>query len=88
MSGSSIPASPGVPGPGRGMPVTPRASTSPIPATTIGTGMIAPSNPFVDPGGSLTGLSFRFLFEVWTAVNNLQSAVNTINQRLTNAGIP
>lgn len=88
MSGT-VPGSPGVPGPGRGIPVTPRASTtSPIPVTTIGTGMIAPSNPFVDPTGQLTGLSFRFLFEVWTAVNNLQTAVNTINQRLTNAGIP
>lgn len=87
MSGS-IPASPGVPGPGRGLPVTPRATTSPIPVTTIGTGMIAPSNAFVDPAGQLTGLSFRFLFEVWQAVNSLQAQINTINQRLTTAGIP
>lgn len=87
MSGT-VPGSPGVPGPGRGMPVTPRASTSPIPVTQVGTGMISPANAFVMPSGELTGLSFRFLFEVWTAVNNLQTAVNTINQRLTNAGIP
>ena len=87
MSGT-VPGSPGVPGPGRGIPVTPRASTSPIPQVTIGTGMIAPSNAFVDTTGQLTGLSFRFLFEVWTAVNSLQSQINTINQRLTAAGIP
>ena len=84
------------------MPVTPRSGTSPIPQTQIGTGMISPANAFVMPTGELTGLSFRFLFEIWQAVNqqaatnaslvtsdtNLQTAIAAINQRLTNAGIP
>jgi hypothetical protein len=51
--------------------------------------MIAPSNNFVIPDtGQLTGISFRFLFEVWQATNSLQSQINTINQRLQNANIP
>jgi hypothetical protein len=50
--------------------------------------MIAPLNPFVDAGGLLTGVSFRFLFELFHNINQLQSEVQTLQQRLANAGIP
>ena len=51
-------------------------------------GMIAPSNPFVEGEGTLTGVSFRFLHGLFQQINDLQNAVTTLQQRLANAGIP
>ena len=51
-------------------------------------GMISPSNPFVDAGLNLTGVSFRFLYGLFSQINDLQNEVATLQQRLANAGIP
>jgi hypothetical protein len=51
-------------------------------------GMIAPVNPFVDGDGTLTGVSFRFLYGLFSQINDLQNQVATLQQRLANAGIP
>jgi hypothetical protein len=34
-------------------------------------GMIAPMNPFVDASGSLTPVSFRFLYSLFSHINQL-----------------
>lgn len=65
-----------------------------VPTVAIGEGryasqgMIAPGNPFVESDGTLTGVSFRFLFGLFNQINDLQNAVTTLQQRLANAGIP
>ena len=51
-------------------------------------GMIAPSNPFVDADGTLTGVSFRFLHGLFQQINDLQNQVGALQQRIQNAGIP
>jgi len=51
-------------------------------------GMIAPINPFVDSQGVLSGVSFRFLHGLFTQINQLQTDVQTLQQRLQAAGIP
>lgn len=70
------------------------ASRSPRYGGTIGSGqyaaqgMIAPSNPFVEADGTLTGVSFRFLHGLFAEIQTLQNQVVTLQQRLLNAGIP
>lgn len=51
-------------------------------------GMIAGGEPLVDSAGQATPANMRFMWALIQAVNSLQAQVNTINQRLTNAGIP
>jgi hypothetical protein len=51
-------------------------------------GMIAPMNPFVDSQGVLSGVSFRFLFDLFNQINQLKAEVQTLQQRLQAAGIP
>lgn len=43
---------------------------------------------FVDGNGNLTAVSFRFLNSLFESVQRLQAEVQTLQQRLTNAGIP
>lgn len=57
----------------------PRAATPP-PGTGVG-GMPSPQTNFVNPDGSLTPVSYRFL---WT----LKSEIEQINARLAAASIP
>ena len=64
--------------------VPPRRTVQPVAMTQgpyASQGMIAPNNPFVDGGGNLTAVSFRFLHGLFQQINDLQ-------QRLANAGIP
>ncbi len=73
---------------------SPPPVTRTVPRIAIGEGryasqgMISPTNPFVDSEGNLTGVSFRFLYGLFAQINDLQNAVTTLQQRLTNAGIP
>ena len=50
-------------------------------------GMIAPNNPFVDGGGNLTAVSFRFLHGLFQQINDLQNQVTSVQQRLTAGGL-
>lgn len=50
-------------------------------------GMVGPGN-FVGPGGELTDVAYRFLHSLFANISQLQQDVATIQQRLTNAGIP
>lgn len=79
MSGTGLPSG-GPPRGQSGIPKTPVVRTGQGPYSTQG--MISPMNDFVDPAtGQLTPISFRFLW-------GLYSAIQQIEQRLTNAGIP
>lgn len=51
-------------------------------------GMVSPSDGFVEPDGTLTPIAFRFTWGVYQAIMQLKADVATIQQRLTNAGIP
>lgn len=52
-------------------------------------GMISPTNPpFVDSEGVLTNVSFRFLHGLFQQINDLQTTIDALQQRLTTAGIP
>jgi hypothetical protein len=51
-----------------------------LPLQAIGSGMISPANSFVFPAtGQLTGLSFRFLFDVFNAANSQLENIDAIN---------
>lgn len=73
------------------MTVQPVSGIKAVPLTTSDVttqGMISPVNQFVDPAtGMLLPVSFRFLYGLFSAINNLNAQVATLQQRLTNAGI-
>lgn len=50
-------------------------------------GMISPANMMVNPDGTPTPITFRFLFSMLNSINSLQAQINTINQRLADANI-
>lgn len=61
------------------------AATRPraVPPQVIGSGMISPADSFVFPAtGQLTGLSFRFLWDVFQAANSERESINTINANI------
>lgn len=75
----------------------PPRSAPPAPGTRYG-GMIGSGEytaqgmvsilDFVDGEGNLNAVSFRFLNSLFNCVHRLESEVATLQQRLTNAGIP
>jgi len=70
---------------------SPAPTLEPVPLTSgrLSTqGMIAPISQFVDSEGVLKPVSFRFLFDVFNQINQLQMDVQTLQQRLQAAGIP
>jgi hypothetical protein len=72
----------------RPMRVGGAARRAALPPTVLEVGMISPANPFVQPDGTLSPVSFRFLAEMYREVSNLRADVNAILARLTAAGIP
>lgn len=63
-----------------------------LPQTGVGAGlntqgMISPANPFVNPDGTLSPPSFRFLFSLLQAIVDLQNEVTVLQQRLTAGGL-
>jgi hypothetical protein len=69
----------------------PRTGVQPVPLTPgrdSTQGMIAPMNQFVDSQGVLSGVSFRFLHGLFSQINQLQTEVQTLQQRLQAARIP
>jgi hypothetical protein len=50
--------------------------------------MIASANRFVDSDGMLTDASWRFLYSLFNRISRLETEVQTLQQRLANAGIP
>jgi hypothetical protein len=59
-----------------------------LPPTATGFGMISPGNPFVQPDGTPTPVSFRFLAEMYREVSNARADIDAILARLATAGIP
>lgn len=49
--------------------------------------MVNAVNQFTDGNGQLTPVAYRFLFNLFNQMKDLQAQIDTINTRLTAAGI-
>lgn len=58
-----------------------RRAVRAAPTTDLPVAMLYPTVPFVDAGGLLLPLSWRFLFTLWRAISDEMQGLATLQQR-------